>query len=392
MRLLAVILALPVCLLGAEFLPMTPIGAQCLPVSVRVEGGEYEAVTVRDQLVFDIDFSGLLITVPESEAYVKLSARVSGREGNWSISARADADGEGVLVKEYQGSSLHDMVHTLSDDLVFALTGEQGIASTRIAYIVRGTEEWRLVVKTLDPRQPSTVMRDNQVITTPAWSPLGDRIAFTSYRAGTGDIYAYSFATGSASRLVSGGVNTAPAWSPDGRRLAFTRSENGSSDIWIHDTGGGSQVRLTARSSIETSASFSPNGLQIIFTSDRVGYPQLYWMSSSGGSAERAGFSHGYCDSPAWSPQGDRIAYCARAGSGFHIFVMNADGTDIRQVTTRGTMNEDPVWSPTGRHLAFSSDMDGIRSIYIMELNGMKVHRLSTGGESYCPAWSPVRN
>ncbi|MCK7490252.1 MAG: hypothetical protein MZU79_08760 [Anaerotruncus sp.] len=36
--------------------------------------------------------------------------------------------------------------------------------------------------------------------------------------------------------------------------------------------------------------------------------------------------------------------------------------------------------------------MDGVRSIYIMELNGLTVHRLSTGGESYCPAWSPVRS
>jgi TolB protein len=390
LKLLPVIIALPVCLLAADFLPMTPIGAQCLPVSVRVEGSGTEAVLVRDQLVFDIDFSGLLITVPEEEAYVRLSVRLTGREGNWNFSARAEADGEGVLVKEYQGSSLYDMVHALSDDLVFALTGEQGIASTRIAYITRGEDEWRLVSKTLDPRQASTIMRDNQVITTPDWSPLGDKIAFTSYRTGTGDIYTYSFSTGSASRILYGGGNTAPAWSPDGRYIAFTRSESGVSDIWLYDTGGGGSTRLTARSSIETSASFSPNGLQIIFTSDRVGYPQLYWMSASGGSAERAGFSHGYCDSPAWSPRGDQIAYCARAAGGFHIFVMNADGTNIRQVTTRGTMNEDPVWSPTGRHLAFSSNMDGVRSIYIMELNGMRIHRLSPGGESYCPAWSPV--
>jgi len=388
---LILIIALPVCLAAAEFLPMTPIGAQCLPVSARVEGSGGGAVTVRDQLVFDIDFSGLLITVPENEAFVKLSARVSGSEGSWNISARAEAEGEGVLIKEYQGSSLHDMVHSLSDDLVFALTGEQGIASTRIAYIVRGGEEWRLVVKSLDPRPSATIMRDGQVLTTPAWSPLGDRIAFTSYRAGTGDIYTYSFTSGSASRIISGGVNTAPAWSPDGSHLAFTRSENGSSDLWLYSVSGGGSTPLTARSSIETSASFSPNGLQLIFTSDRVGYPQLYWMSASGGSAERAGFSHGYCDSPSWSPRGDMIAYCARAGSGFHIFVMNSDGTEIRQVTTRGTLNEDPVWSPTGRHLAFSSDMDGVRSIYMMELNSLKVHRLSTGGESYCPAWSPVR-
>jgi TolB protein len=391
LKILSFALLLQASAFASEFLPMTPIGASCLPVSVRVEGGGEEARTVMDQLVFDIDFSGLLETVPEDEAYVRLTARVSGRDGAWTVSARAEADGETVLVKEYQGNSLYDLVHSLADDLVFDLTGEQGIASTRLAYISRGGGEWRLVVKTLDPRPGATVMRDNQVITTPAWSPLGDKIAFTSYRSGTGDIYTYSFASGSASRIISGGLNTAPAWSPDGGTLAFTRSEGGSSDIWLYGMASGASTQITARSSIETSASFSPNGMQMIFTSDRVGFPQLYWMSSSGGSAERAGFAHGYCDSPAWSPQGDKIAYCAGTGSGFHIFVMNSDGTEIRQVTTRGGMNEDPVWSPTGRHLAFSSDMEGVRSIYILELNGMRIHRLSSGGESYCPAWSPVR-
>ncbi|MCK7490249.1 MAG: hypothetical protein MZU79_08745 [Anaerotruncus sp.] len=72
---------------------------------------------------------------------------------------RAEADGEGVLVKEYQGASLYDMVHNLSDDLVFVLTGEQGIASTRIAYIVRNAEEWKLVVKTIDPRSSTSHAR-----------------------------------------------------------------------------------------------------------------------------------------------------------------------------------------------------------------------------------------
>ncbi len=376
---------------ASEFIPMTPISASCLPVSVRVEGDGEGARTVREQLVFDIDFSGLLETVPENEAYVRLVVRVSGRDGAWIVSARADADGEVVLAREYRGNILHDMVHSLADDLVFDLTGEQGIASTRLAYITRRENDWRLVIKTLDPRPGTTAMRDSRVITTPAWSPLGDRIAFTSYRSGTGEIYTYSFDSGSASRIISGGLNTAPAWSPDGGTLAFTRSESGGSDIWLYSMASGTSTQITARSGIETSASFSPNGMQIIFTSDRVGFPQLYWMSSSGGSAERAGFAHGYCDSPAWSPQGDMIAYCARTGGGFHVFVMNSDGTGIRQVTTRGSMNEDPVWSPTGRHLAFSSDMDGVKSIYILELNGMRIHRLSSGGESYCPAWSPAR-
>ena len=372
---------------ASEFMQMTPIGAQCIPVSFQLTGNREAA----EQLEFDIDFSGILETVPEGEGYAHALVVLTGRQGNYNLVADVDgAEGEMLLKKEYSGSSWETLVHRFSDDLVFLLSGEQGIASTRVAYITRSNGVYSLVAATLDNRSPQTVITDDEVITTPAWSPDGSCMAFTSYRNGTGDLYLYSFENSSAGRIVSGGLNSAPAWAPGSRYLAFTRSVDGNSDIYRYDRATEELQRLTARGSIETSASFSPTGQQMILTSDRVGYPQLYIMDAAGGTAERAGFAHGYCDSPSWSPTGDRIAYCARSDGNFHIFVMNSDGTDVRQVTLEGTLNEDPVWSPTGRHLAFSSDMDGVRSIYLLELNKLTLYRLSGGSESYCAAWSPV--
>lgn len=372
---------------ASDFMQMTPVGAECIPVSFELSGNREAA----DQLEFDIDFSGILETVSRDEGYAHARLVLSGGRGNYNLAADVDgAEGEMLLKKEYSGSSWETLIHRFADDLVYLLSGEQGIASTRVAYITRSNGVYSLVAATLDDRSPQTVISDDEVITTPAWSPDGTNMAFTSYRNGTGDLYLYSFDSSSAGRIVTGGVNTAPAWAPGSRYLAFTRSVDGNSDIYRYDRATEELLRLTARGSIETSASFSPTGQQMILTSDRVGYPQLYIMDSAGGTAERAGFAHGYCDSPSWSPAGDRIAYCARVDGDFHIFVMNSDGTDIRQVTRDGTLNEDPVWSPTGRHLAFSSDMDGVRSIYLLELNKLTLHRLSEGSESYCAAWSPV--
>lgn len=372
---------------GSEFMPMTPVGAECIPVSFEFEGRREAS----DQLEFDINFSGILETVPEGEGYAHARVVLSGGQGSWNLVADVDgAEGEMLLKKEYSGAAWETLVHRFSDDLVYLLSGESGIASTRVGYITRNGDTYSLRVSTLDERSPQTVISDDEVITTPSWSPDGERIAFTSYRNGTGDLYLYSFSGSSASRIVTGGVNTAPAWAPGSRYLAFTRSVEGNSDIYSYDRATSDLQRLTARASIETSASFSPTGQQIILTSDRVGYPQLYIMDAAGGTAERAGFAHGYCDSPSWSPTGDRIAYCARADGNFHIFVMNSDGTDIRQVTLEGSLNEDPAWSPTGRHLAFSSDMDGVRSIYLLELNKLQLFRLTDGAECYCATWSPV--
>jgi len=375
---------------SSDFMQMTPIGNECIPVSVELSGCR-EASVALDQLEFDIDFSGILETADRGDGYAHARCVLSGRSGNYTLSVDVKgAEGEALLKKEYSGSSWQSLVHRFADEFVYLLSGEQGIASTQVAYITRNNGSYSLRVRSLDERPPQVVISDDEVITTPAWSPDGENIAFTSYRSGSGDLYLYSFANSSARRVVTGGLNTSPAWTPDSRYIAFTRSVSGNSDINRLDTASGDVQQLTARSSIETSASFSPTGQQMILTSDRVGYPQLYVMDSSGGTAERAGFAHGYCDSPSWSPAGDRIAYCARVNGEFHIFVMNADGTDIRQVTTEGTLNEDPVWSPTGGHLAFSSNRDGVRSIYLLELNKLTVYRLSSGTESYCATWSPV--
>jgi len=375
---------------SSEFMQMTPIGNECIPVSVELSGCR-EASAALDQLEFDIDFSGILETADRGEGYAHARCVLTGRNGSYTLSVDVKGvEEEALLKKEYSGSALEPLIHRFTDELVYLLSGEQGIASTRVAYISRHNGTYSLRVRSLDERPPQVVISDNEVITTPAWSPDGGNIAFTSYRNGTGDLYLYSFENSSARRVVTGGLNTSPAWTPDSRYIAFTRSISGNSDINRLDTASGNVQQLTARASIETSASFSPTGQQMILTSDRVGYPQLYVMDSSGGTAERAGFAHGYCDSPSWSPAGDRIAYCARVHGEFHIFVMNADGTDIRQVTTEGTLNEDPVWSPTGGHLAFSSNRDGVRSIYLLELNKLTVYRLSSGTESYCATWSPV--
>jgi len=371
------------------FIPMTPVGAECIPVSVSVTGDRDLVNTVMDQLTEDINFSGLLITSDEgyAEADIEVARSVNGFELNTAVSS----GGESLLSRNYSGQTLYSLIHAFADDLVYDLTGEEGIASTWISYVRRTSSGYYLSVKSQDPRDARDIMFDEDVITTPAWSPDGGKIVFTSFRSGNADLWCYNFAQSEASRILSfPGLNSSPAWSPDGERIALTLSSNRNIDIYLLDVGTAETTRLTLRGSIETSASFSPTGRQIVFTSDRIGYPQLYIMDSSGGTAIRATNSHGYCDSPAWSPDGDRIAYTAQVGRDFHIFVMDADGSNIRQVTFQGSLNEDPAWGPTGRHIAFSSDMDGERGVYIIELNGLSIRKISGDGDSYCPTWSPL--
>ena len=52
---------------------------------------------------------------------------------------------------------------------------------------------------------------------------------------------------------TSAGLDEGPAWSPDGSRIAFTSTRAGSSDIWTMAADGSDQRRLTALPGTEES-------------------------------------------------------------------------------------------------------------------------------------------
>jgi Tol biopolymer transport system component len=81
----------------------------------------------------------------------------------------------------------------------------------------------------------------------PTWSPDGSRIAFSSFRNGSFDIYTMR-ADGSDLRKVTGeGPDHYPSWSPDGTKIAFAnqRAEYGGYEISVVNSDGSNEVRVT---------------------------------------------------------------------------------------------------------------------------------------------------
>ncbi len=79
---------------ASEFMEMTPIGAECIPVSLELSGSREAA----EQLEFDIDFSGILETVPRGEGYAHARCVLSGRSGGYLLVVDVDgAEGEMLL-------------------------------------------------------------------------------------------------------------------------------------------------------------------------------------------------------------------------------------------------------------------------------------------------------
>lgn len=123
-------------------------------------------------------------------------------------------------------------------------------------------------------------------------SPDGNTIAFV-YQ---GDIYTVPVTGGQARQITSSpAFDTAPYFSPDGSRIAFSSDRNGSMDVFVVNAGGGTPVRLTTPSGSEMVRGWL-NDSTVIFAADIMPSPsdlngpfftQVYTVSTTPGSRPR---------------------------------------------------------------------------------------------------------
>ena len=302
------------------------------------------------------------------------------------------AAGNMIFGKRYVGDPkfYRLMIHRFADDIMFHLTGEKGVAQTRIAFVSTVSRTAKeIFVMDYDGANPVAHTGNQSINLSPRWSPDGRMIAYTSYRNGNPDLFVLNIDSVRRDVLsAQRGLNATPAWSPDGQWLVFAMSAGGGTNLFLIPKGGGTPKALTTGPPISVSPSFSPNGRQIVFNSDRGGSPQIYVMGVDGTNLQRVTFQGNYNSSPRWSPRGEKIVFMCRL-AGNQICLINPDGTGLQQLTSLGS-NEDPSWSPDGRHIVFTSTRMGHRDIFVMHADGTEQTRItSTGQDNYLPDWSP---
>ncbi len=380
------------------YIDITSPGGKLVPVAILMKG-DPDAKRVEEVVKKDLELYGLFkVLNPKvfiTDTFTKdnfkdwrfigaeilVVAHGGTTNGRFSLEARVYdvVEGKEILARKYSiRREAKDLVGMrLADDIFTAFTGEEGIFYGSVVLSVKtrpGVKELGIISP--DGSSFQILTHDNSINLSPAWSPDGKWVAYTSFKRGEADLYLLEVATGIEKVLSKRkGAEISPSWSPDGTQLAFSYSLNGNSDIYIKDLITGYTKRITRNPAIDTSPAWSPDGRKIAFVSRRSGAPHIYVMNTDGSDQTRLTFGP-YEVSPAWSPKGDKLAYVSVEGGKILIHVLDMK-TGNSKVVVQG---EDPCWSPNGRYIMFFKGEGGRRTLYLTTEDGngiVKVRRLN---------------
>jgi TolB protein len=315
--------------------------------------------------------------------------------GNWDVRFRLmDVVKQTQLTGfAYQvgAPQLRNTAHKIADAIYEKLTGDVGVFSTRITYVVKRGTRFELQVADADGFGAQTVLASNEPIISPSWAPDGNRLAYVSFERKKPIVYIQSLVSGQ--RTVAAnfkGSNSAPAWSPDGKRLAVVLSKDGNSQIYLVNTDGSNVVRLTNTSTIDTEPNFSPDGQYVIFTSDRGGSPQIYRVPATGGAPERLTFDGTYNVSPRHAPDGKSFVFIQRNGGRFNVATQDFGNRQVTSLTDGG-VDESPSFAPNGRIILYATEVRGRGILAAVSSDGRVRQRFSAeSGDVREPAWGPL--
>ncbi len=278
--------------------------------------------------------------------------------------------------KVYQGSreGYRRMAHRFSDQVLQVFTGEPGPFDTQVMCVrpVPDSKATEIVRMDYDGYGVQRLVANGALNLAPVLSPDGSVLAYTSYRAGSPDIYLLHLRDNQEERLTSEpGLALTGSWSPDGRYLALSRTINSNNDIFLYDTRRRRFKRLTNNPGIDVSPSFASDGHRLVFTSDRSGSPQLYLTSVKGGRPARLTFEGTYNTAPAWSPRDDTIAFVGRGEDRMMaIYTIHAESRQRQRLGFGSHQYEAPAWDPHGRFLMHTSRVGDVWQRYMVRQDG----------------------
>lgn len=287
-----------------------------------------------------------------------------------------------------------------NDQLLYAADGKMQI--TTISSQTTGIIPFQVVLQptqhTYQHKQFVVNARNRQPvrgIVSPTLSPDGTQIAFMALN----QIWVMRIGGQPAQLTTDTYYKQDLAWSPDGKRLAYSSDKAGTEDIYILDLAAHTEQRVTSlRTSAEVSAAWSPDGARLAFQ-DQAG--ATYTLDLASGNIQQVIAPLFAPSKPSWSANGRTIAVAAlkpytrrfREGTSQMLTVDVATGNltytefaPFKSTSTRGY--DGPVYSPDGTAVAFV--MDSLLYVRPVDANGVMtgVAQQINNEVTDAPTWS----
>ncbi len=364
--------------------------------------GFFKLMTAEDMSRFPHDFHGLNYDYWRSKGVDDVIVGNVTPKGNDKLTVTM------ALVNIYTGSTMLNenftipktesraLAHHISDLIYQQLTGQRGIFSTRLAYVLvkrsKGEPaQYALQVADEDGHDPQSLLTSKQPIMSPAWSPDGKSIAYVSFETLLPQIFVQNLATGKRKAVSEApGINGAPAWSPSGQQLALVLTKTGHPNIFILNLKSHKLEQVTRNWSIDTEPSWALDGKSLIFTSNRGGSPQIYQVNLKNKKIKRVTYNGKYNARASFSPDGKSIVMLHLDDQGkFNIALQDLKSGALRDLTQSG-QNESPSMAPNGSMVLFATRNNGRGVLGMASVDtGVKLRLPAQEGSVQEPAWSP---
>jgi len=186
------------------------------------------------------------------------------------------------------------------------------------------------------------------------------------------------------SLLTSGAWNdTSPAWSPDGTRIAFSSDRTGGWEIYVITPQGTGEVQVTPPGMVAANPSWSPDSSRIAFwclqgnnaSIEVVTLSNLSIITVSGSGGDAVNMT------PVWSPDGSHLLFYLEAPT-LRLMCVDLSTLSERVVAAVNSSDLNPIWAGKDK-VVYSDTEDGLYMMEWTNLTSGETGILSEGGANY---------